>query len=138
MDPRAADLLGRTIIGQLGFIGLDGYPHVLPVWFEHRDGELLIASPPGAYKCRSLTKNGHAALTVSTPERPYLIATATGDATVERFPERERIEFVNAIAVRYLGPQKGREYIDNWIRGGHPGDGELIRIRPLKINFYVS
>jgi hypothetical protein len=138
LDPRAADILGRTIIGQLGFMGLDGYPHVLPVWFEHRDGELLIASPPGAYKCRSLAKNGHAALTVSTPERPYLIATAVGDATIERFPESERIDFVRAIAVRYLGAEKGREYIDDWIRGGHPGDGDLIRIRPLKINFYVS
>jgi Pyridoxamine 5'-phosphate oxidase len=138
LDPRAADVLNRTIIGQLGFIGLDGYPHVLPVWFEHRDGEVLIASPPGAYKCRALAKNPRAALTVSTIERPHLIATAVGDATVERLPERERIEFVGAIAVRYLGEEEGRKYIEAWIRGGHPGDGDLIRIRPAKINFYVS
>jgi len=138
LDPRAADLLGRPIIGQLGFIGLDGRPHVLPVWFEHRDGDLLIASPPGAYKCRALAKDGRAALTVSTVERPYLIATAVGDATVERLPEPERIEFVQTIAVRYLGADQGREYIEKWIRGGHPGDGELIRIRPTKVNFYVS
>ena len=138
MDPRAADILSRPIIGQLGFIGLDGYPHVLPVWFEHKDGDLLIASPPGAYKCRALAQNGNAALTVSTAERPYLIATAVGDADVERLPEPERIEFVSAIAVRYLGAEKGREYIEMWIRGGHPGDGELIRLRPKKVNFYVS
>ena len=138
MDPRATELLGRTIIGQLGFVGLDGFPHVLPVWFEQRDGELLIASPPGAYKCRSLRKNPRGALTVSTAERPYLIATAVGDAAVEKFPEKERIEFVRAIAVRYLGEDDGGRYFDAWIRGGHPGDGELIRIRPAKSNYYVS
>ena len=138
MDPRAADLLARPIIGQLGFIGLDGHPHVLPVWFEHRDGELLVASPPGAYKCRSLKRDGRAALTVSTLERPYLIVTAVGNAVVERLLEPERIEFVTAIAGRYLGEVEAREYVEAWIRGGHPGDGDLIRLRPMKINFYVS
>src|ERR1044072_7624760 len=80
LDPRAADVLGRPIIGQLGFHGLDGYPHVLPVWFEYRDGEVLIASPPGAYKCRSLSRDGRAALSVSTVERAYWIVSVVGEA----------------------------------------------------------
>ncbi len=138
MDPRAADLLGRPIVGQLGFVGLDGYPHVLPVWFEHRDGDVLIGSPAGAYKGRALARDGRAALSVSTVERPYLIVSVVGDATVERLPERERIVFISALAIRYLGEDKGREYLEIWSRGGHPGDGELIRLRPRKINFYVS
>jgi nitroimidazol reductase NimA-like FMN-containing flavoprotein (pyridoxamine 5'-phosphate oxidase superfamily) len=122
----------------LGFHGLDGYPHVLPVWFEHRDGELLIASPPGAYKGRALSRDGRAALSVSTPERPYWIVSVVGDATVERLPESERIEFVSAIAMRYLGVDAAREYVEAWRKGGHPGDGELIRLRPNKVNFYIS
>jgi PPOX class probable F420-dependent enzyme len=138
LDPRADELLGRTIVGQLGFIGLDGYPHVLPVWFE-RDGEdLVVASPPGAYKVRALARNGRAALTVSTAERPYLIVTAVGDATVEPLPEPRRKELVRRLADRYLGEAKGAEYVEAWMRGGHPGDGELIRLRPRKINFYLS
>ena len=128
----------QPIIGQLGFHGLDGYPHVLPVWFEYRDDELLIASPPAAYKGRAMAKDGRAALSVSTVERPYHIVSVVGDATVERLSEAERIEFVTAIAARYLGPEGGRQYVQAWIRGGHPGDGELIRLRPLKINFYLS
>ena len=138
LDPRAADVLGRPIIGQLGFIGLDGYPHVLPVWFEHRDGEILIASPPSAYKGRALSRDGRAALSVSTVERPYWIVSAVGTAVVERLPEPQRIEFVSAIAPRYLGAEAGRRYLDDWLKGGHPGDGELIRLRPKKIHFYVS
>ena len=137
-DRRATALLGQTIIGQLGFIGLDGYPHVQPVWFEYRGGELLIASKPNTYKGRALARDGRATLAVSTLERPYHIATAVGDATIELLPEPERIVFVSAIAHRYLGPQDGAKYLEMWSSGGHPGDGELIRLRPNKINFYVS
>ena len=138
MDPRAADVLGRPIIGQLGFHGLDGYPHVLPVWFEHRAGELLIATPAATYKGRALSRDGRAALSVSTVERPYWIVSVVGDATVEPLPESERIEFVGAIALRYLGPERGREYLEDWRKGGQPGDGELIRLRPRKIHFSTS
>jgi len=77
-------------------------------------------------------------LSVSTVERPYWIVSVVGDAVIERLPEAERIEFVGAIAPRYLGAEAGREYIDAWLKGGHPGDGELIRIRPKKVHFSVS
>jgi len=122
----------------LGFHGLDGYPHVLPVWFEHRDGEVLIATPLATYKGRALSRDGRAALSVSTGERPYWIVSVVGDATVESLPESERIEFVGAIALRYLGPERGREYLEAWRKDGHPGDGELIRLRPRKIHFSTS
>lgn len=137
MDERAEELLRSNIVGQLGFCGLDGYPHVLPVWFEYRDGELLIASPKDAYKGRSLAADGRAALTVSTPEAPYHLVSVVGDAEVEVLPEPERITLVSSLADRFLGPVGGRLYIERWARGGRPGDGELIRIRPRKINFYV-
>ena len=138
VDPRATELLGRTIIGQLGFIGLDGHPRVLPVWFEYRDGEVLIASPPGTYKGRALARNGNAALTVSTPDHPYHIASVLGEATVEDLPEPERIEFVTAIAHRYLGREGGQKYLEKWSKGGHPGRGELLRLRPRTIKFSMS
>ena len=137
-DPRATELLGRNVIGQLGFIGLDGYPHVQPVWFEYRDGMVLIASKPDTYKGRALARDGRATLAVSTIQRPYHIATAVGDATIEPLHERDRIVFVTAIAHRYLGAEDGAKYLEVWSKGGHPGDGELIRLRPKKINFYVS
>ena len=105
MDPRAADLLGRPIIGQLGFFGLDGYPRVIPVWFEYRGGEVLIASQPATYKGRALSRDGRAALSVS---------------------------------LRYLGPEGASRYLEVWSKGGHPGDGELIRLLPRGIHFSTS
>src|SRR5438105_4528108 len=117
LDSRAEELLRRPILGQLGFIGLDGYPRVLAVWFEYRDGVVLVASRPNEYKCRSLRADGRAALTVSTNELPYLMVTAVGDATVDRLPEPERITFINAIAHRYLGNEGGDRYFEKWSKG---------------------
>src|SRR5262249_42559359 len=54
LDPRAVAMLGETIVGQLSFVGLDGYPRVVPVWFDYRDGEILISNAPGTYKCRCI------------------------------------------------------------------------------------
>jgi len=138
LDPRAADLLSRPLIGQLGFHGLDGYPRVIPVWFELRGGGLVIASPPATYKGHALSRDGRAALSVSTAERPYLIVSVVADATVERLAESERMELVSALALRYLGPDGARLYLDVWSKEGHPGDGELIRLAPRKIRFSTS
>ena len=135
IDPRADELLRQTILGHLGFIGRDGYPHVATVWYEYRDGEILVASKPDEYKCRCLRANGHAAFTVSTADPPYGSAMLSGDATVEPLPEARRIEFIAALTRRYLGPNEGERYLEK-PRGGHPGDGELIRIRPRKIGYY--
>jgi len=136
VDSRAEELLSQTILGHLGFTGLDGYPHVIAVWYEYRGGEILVASRPDEFKCRSLQANGRAAFTVSTPEAPYGSTMVAGDATVERLPEARRIEFIGALARRYLGREAGDRYLEKWSRGGHPGDGDLIRILPRRIGFY--
>jgi len=138
MEPPALELLQDRNLGQLGFHGLDGYPRVLPVWFEYRDGEILIASPKGAYKGRALAADGRASFAVATSQGvPYHQVTVVGDATVERLPEAERMPFVTRQAERYLGAEGGRRYVERWSKGGHPGDGELIRIRPRRIRFSV-
>jgi len=138
VDNEALALLDKPILGHLGFLGLDGYPRVLTVWFRHLDGELLVASRPGEYKCRSIRANGHVALTVATADLPYLTITAIGDATVEALPEKERIEFVTRVARSYLGREQGDAYVERWSGGGHPGDGELIRLRPRRFTSWRS
>ena len=138
MEAPARNLLQEAIVGQLGIHALDGYPRVLPIWFEYRDGEILIASPKGSYKGRCLAADGRVSLAVSTSEgQPYYLVTVVGDARVERLPEAERVRFVSAQAERYLGPERARRYLEDWSQGGHPGDGELIRIRPRRIRASV-
>jgi Pyridoxamine 5'-phosphate oxidase len=130
MDPRARELLTGPNIGNLGYYGLDGHPRVLPVWFTLSDGDghVDIASPPDAYKCRALIADPRATLTVSTPTAPYHVVSVSGRVAIERLPEDRRIAFVSAVAHRYLGQEGGDAYIARWIKGGHPGPGDLLRL----------
>lgn len=137
IDPRARELLSRPIVGNLGYYGLDGYPRVLPVWFTYAEevGEVQVASPPDQYKCRALRADARATLTVSTPTQPYSFASATGRVTVQRLEEPERIGFVREVAERYLGPEAGRGYVERWMKGGHPGPGDLLRLTIEKLRY---
>jgi len=90
IEPRARELLSRPIVGQLGYLGLDGEPKVNPTWFRFVDGEIQVASPPNAFKSRSLRRDPRAVLTVSTPDYPYQIASATGQVSIEVLEEEPR------------------------------------------------
>jgi len=135
IDPRARELLSRPIVGNLGYHGLDGYPRVLPVWFTHKDGEIQVASPPDQYKVKALRADPRATLTVSTPSVPYHVASATGKVTIQRLEEPERIPFVREVAIRYLGADEGEKYVTKWMRGGHPGPGDLLRLKIEKLRY---
>jgi nitroimidazol reductase NimA-like FMN-containing flavoprotein (pyridoxamine 5'-phosphate oxidase superfamily) len=134
-EARARELLSRPIVGQLGYVGLDGYPKVIPTWFLFTEDEIRVASPPNAYKSRSLTRNPRAVLTVSTSEYPYQVASASGTTSVEVLEEPRRIEMVRRVANRYLTPEQAEDYVSKWSKGGSPGDGDLIRLRIERVRF---
>jgi nitroimidazol reductase NimA-like FMN-containing flavoprotein (pyridoxamine 5'-phosphate oxidase superfamily) len=129
-DPRALAMLGETIVGQLSFVGLDGYPRVAPVWFDYRDGEIRISNAPRTYKCRCIGSGARVGFTISDPSPPYRAVVITGDAAVEPLPEADRVRLAGGQARRYLGEEAGRRFF-----GTPPGDGELIRIRPRTVRF---
>ena len=134
-DERATELLSRPLIGQLGYLGLDAFPKVIPTWYLFTDGEIQVASPPNAYKCRSLVRNPRAVLTVSTSEYPYRVASASGTASVEVLEQGPRIEMVKRVAGRYLTPKQAEDYVERWSKGGSPGPGNLIRLRIERLRF---
>jgi PPOX class probable F420-dependent enzyme len=135
IDPEGRRLLSEPNIGNLGFHGIDGYPRVIPVWFTFTGDEIQVASPPDQYKCRALRADPRAALMVSTPKQPYHVVSATGRVDIEVIEEPERIEFVREVANRYLGPDAGDRYIEAWIKGGHPGPGDLLRLRIERLRY---
>ena len=135
MDRKAEELLRRPLVGNLGFYGLDGYPRVVPVWHALVDGEIHVPSQPDLYKCRALRADPRATLTVSTPEPPYQVASVTGRAEVERFQEKERIALVSELARRFLRAEAAERYLERWMKGGHPGPGDLIRLKADRVRY---
>ena len=129
-------LLTGLYVGQLSYLGADGYPRVSPVWFDLRDGQILISTHLGSYKAKSLRCQPRAALGVSNGTWPYRSLALIGEASIEPLPERGRISLVRREARRFLGRAAGDVYIAEWLAGGRPGPGELVRITIRTFRFY--
>jgi hypothetical protein len=81
-------------------------PLTIPVWYDYQDGSVLFTSAEGSKKNDLLREAGRASLCVHTDSWPYSYVTVEGPVSLrERSPQD-----VEDMAVRYLGPEAGREY----------------------------
>jgi PPOX class probable F420-dependent enzyme len=101
-DPIVSSVLEGANLARLAYVGRDGRPRVVPIWFALLDDEIVMITGPRADKVRALEANAAVALTIDTNTPPYKTLLIDGDATLERVdgiaPEYE------GIARRYLGP----------------------------------
>lgn len=101
-DPVVNALLSEPNLARLAYVGLDGRPRVVPIWFQHRDGAIVMVTGPKAEKARALAANGAVALTIDSSQAPYKVLLVNGDATLEEV-EGMAPEY-REIVQRYLGP----------------------------------
>jgi len=101
-DPVIASLLEGPNLARLAYIGLDGRPRVVPIWFQYRDDELVMITGPKAEKARALAADGAVALTVDSSAPPYKVLLVQGDAALEEV-EGMAPEYPDIVR-RYLGP----------------------------------
>ena len=117
----------KPYIATLATVGPGGAPHLAPVWFRYEDGAFLVLTDHGSQKHRNIERDPRVALCIDDRERPpYHTVIVHGLAGVEapRGPEWRL-----ALAVHYLGEERGRRYVETT----PPGDAVLIRITPEKI-----
>ncbi|MEZ4663681.1 MAG: pyridoxamine 5'-phosphate oxidase family protein [Caldilineaceae bacterium] len=81
--PIAQELLHSKIPARLAYIGPDGAPRVVPVWFHWNGKEIVIGSLPGIPKLKALAANPKVALTIDTEAFPAKTLMIRGTATVE-------------------------------------------------------
>jgi hypothetical protein len=101
-DPVVATLLDGPNLARLAYLGLDGRPRVVPIWFMHRDHEIIMITGPRAEKVRALEQNAAVALTIDTTGPPPKALLIDGDATLE--PVDGMAPEYRPIVERYLGP----------------------------------
>ena len=99
-DPVVRKLLEEPNLARLAYIGLDGRPRVVPIWFSYIDGDIVMVTGPRAEKALALAANPTVALTIDSPKPPYNVLLIDGDAALEPVegmaPDRPIVE-------RYLG-----------------------------------
>ena len=73
-EPAAQLLLQSTIPARLAYVGTDGSPRVVPIWFHWNGREIVMASPPNAPKLKALAKNPKVALTIDENDFPQKVS----------------------------------------------------------------
>ena len=109
-DPIAQELLRSTIPARLAYVGSDGAPRVVPIWFHWNGEEIVLGTPPTAPKTKALRQNSKVALTIDTNAWPHKVLQIRGTAKVETVdgvvPEYA------AAARRYFGEEQGHAWVE--------------------------
>lgn len=127
-DPVVQELLASSTLMRLAYVGANGQPHVVPIWYGYADGEFMVVTGPRADKVRHISERPRVSFTIDTDRPPYKVLLVDGVATVEPVegmaPEYPAIvrKFLGPGADGYLGRMEGR--VKRQVR---------IRIRPTSV-----
>lgn len=108
-DPVAVALLQSTIPARLAYLGLDGNPRAIPIWFHWNGNSLVLGSPLKSAKVRAISKHPKVALTIDGDAWPAKVLQVRGTATVETI-EGVVPEYALA-AERYFGADQGKAWV---------------------------
>jgi len=101
-DPVVQKLLSEPNLARLAYVGANGRPHVVPIWFDHQEGDIIMVTGPKAAKLRGLEANPAVAITIDSSQPPYNVLLIDGDAALE--PVEGMAPEYRPIVERYLGP----------------------------------
>lgn len=108
-DPASQELLRSKIPARLAYVGTDGTPRVVPIWFHWNGSEIVMASPPKAPKLKALTKNPKVALTIDENEFPHKVLLIRGRARME--PVNGIVPEYEACAARYFDTKTAEAWL---------------------------
>jgi hypothetical protein len=64
LDDATRALLQQRLIARMTTIGLDGYPHTVPVWYILDGDDIIVGTGPGSRKVKNIEANPKGSITV--------------------------------------------------------------------------
>jgi hypothetical protein len=107
--PASQELLHSKIPARLAYIGTDGAPRVIPIWFHWNGKDIVMATPPKAPKLKALAKNPKVSLTIDDNTFPHKVLLVRGTARLE--PVDGIVPEYATAADRYFGPEQGKAWV---------------------------
>lgn len=118
----------KPYIATLATVRADGSPHTAPIWYRYDDGAFWFLTEGSSQKARNIARDPRVELCIDDRERPpFHTVIVRGAATRLPYPGAA---YRLALAVRYLGEERGRQYVDTTPVGA---DEVLFRIDPERI-----
>jgi hypothetical protein len=107
--PASQELLHSKIPARLAYIGTDGAPRVIPIWYHWNGKDFVMATPPKAPKLKALAKNPKVSFTIDDNTFPHKVLLVRGTARME--PVDGIVPEYIAAADRYFGPEQGKAWV---------------------------
>lgn len=98
------DLLESKALAEIATIGPDGEPQVNPVWFDWDGKNVRFSQTKTRQKYRNVQRDPRIALSIVDPANPYRYLEIRGK--VVGIEEDPNLDFINAMAKKYLGKDK--------------------------------
>lgn len=121
-DEQLKEFLSQKYLLNVATITVDGYPHVVPVWFEYDGKDFFISTAKKSKKARNLANMSRAAFSIAEQGLPYDAVVGYGDVTITDDVDGA---LLRKLAQKYLPPQK----VDRYWKELMDDNGERIAIR---------
>lgn len=124
LTPGALRLIEGKNFASLATVGLDGSPHVTPMWIDHEGDTILMNTAEGRVKLRNISKDPRVAVTVFDQKNPYDRVVIQGQVIAQTRDGAEA--HIDKLAKKYTGANKYQK--------SSPDEKRVIlRIEPLKV-----
>lgn len=113
-------------VAVLSVVATDGRPPAsVPIWYDYtRGGDIRISTGAGSRKAKLIERAGAVTVVVQREEPPYQYVIVEG--TVVDITQPTPREVREEIAVRYLGEEGGRAFVESM----KDQDSVLFTVRP--------
>ena len=120
--------LDEPRVAVLATLRTDGSVLLSPVWHEWRDGGFNVWTGVNDVKARHLRRDPRASILVAESEIPLRGVEVRGTARIVEAGARETAVRISA---RYLGPERGADYV-----GTSGGNHVTIRLEPGELRVW--
>jgi nitroimidazol reductase NimA-like FMN-containing flavoprotein (pyridoxamine 5'-phosphate oxidase superfamily) len=114
LTPEELDAFARTpVVARLGMIDDDGYPYVIPVWFEYDGAAYWVVAREHVGYIRYVQREPRVALSLAEDVAPFRRALVRGRVEIVEGPASEGrwVETLTRIASRYRGEDAARDFL---------------------------
>ena len=113
---------------KLAIVRADGSPHVVPVWVDLDDDEIVFTTGLDTVKGKAIARDPRVSMCWDDESPPFSFVSIRGNARIVDDLEQVR-EWAARLGGRYMGADRAEEYR---ARNGVPGE-VVVRVRPEKV-----
>ena len=110
-NDQVREVLQKVVTARLATIDRNGFPHVVPLWFEMDGEDIIIISDRNTRKIDYIALNNKGCFQIGGDETVGAGYLFKGDLTVEEDPD---YKWLRQVTLRYEPGEKGEQDIELW------------------------